>query len=229
MGEFMRYLKKLFELKDIIELNHWFVNDEGFSISLMRYYCFIDDNKVYPEVYVYEDGKERLIMSFSDLKYAFLFVEEEINFSHSFDEIKRRFSVYNSLGYGENIFDKKDSDYKGYTFDFERIEKYINKKGWYVNSKGYSITSMKFFFTVNDALEYPEVYIYIDSKPFLQLSFDSLKSTINFVEEACSFYSIDEVIDLFNQYQMKGEGISIRYRDNYKSDVKMKTKTKSNI
>ena len=88
---------------------------------------------------------------------------------------------------------------------------------------------MKFFFTVNDALVYPEVYIYIDSKPFLQLSFDSLKSTINFVEEACSFYSIDEVIDLFNQYQMKGEGISIRYRDNYKSDVKMKTKTKSNI
>lgn len=222
----MRRLDYLYELRKNLELNHWSVDDDHFAIALMRYYCDVDDTKSWPEVYLYVDGKKRLTMSFISVQYALQFVEEEINHSYSVAEIRRRFSIYKSLNYGNRIIDHKNKNYKGYKFDLDKIKDYTTLDDWSVCSDGYHITYMNLVCKINDALYYPEVYVISNGKVDLQMSFVDLETAVMFVEELEKLFTIDEVIEIYNEYEEDGLSVSFRDRRQIKSEEKMITKRK---
>ena len=78
-----------------IEKNHWFVNEHGMSISLMRFYVDIrisrNDNFIFYHLDVYDDGKPDLTFNFYSLEDAVMFTEEEIDKSIDKKDVLKRY------------------------------------------------------------------------------------------------------------------------------------------
>lgn len=87
-----------------IKLDHWYINDNNLSISLMRFYvgikCIIEDNKVVYnlELINSEIGLKKLFR-FSCLEDAIFFTEEVIRKCQTFEEVNEEYNnMYESNG-----------------------------------------------------------------------------------------------------------------------------------
>ncbi len=73
-----------------IKLNHWFIDNNKLSISLMRFYVIIsiykNDNLCFI-LRVNNGNMEDMYLYFNTLEEAIAFTEEKIDNSRSFDEI----------------------------------------------------------------------------------------------------------------------------------------------
>ena len=74
-----------------IQLNHWWVDNNKLSISLLRYYVDIHttykDSSLSYLLRVINNNQEQLIFSFSTLEEAITFTEDTINECKEFQEI----------------------------------------------------------------------------------------------------------------------------------------------
>ena len=65
-----------------IELNHWFANKDGLSISLLRFYADIEiqseDNNINYLLTIYDSDRKTLSLSFSSLEDAISFTEDTV-------------------------------------------------------------------------------------------------------------------------------------------------------
>ena len=86
-----------------IDLNHWFVNDNSITISLMRYCVKIcidyNDINIYYRLTVYDSDMNELVFNFYSLEDAVWFTESVINKCNSYHEIIEQ--------YEKNFNDKK--------------------------------------------------------------------------------------------------------------------------
>lgn len=75
----------------LLKLNHWFVNSDKLSISLMRYYVNIkickNDEFIFYRLEVYFDSKKELVFNFYSLEDAVTFVENTISKCNTIKEI----------------------------------------------------------------------------------------------------------------------------------------------
>ena len=78
-----------------IEKNHWFIDEHGMSISLMRFYVDIrisrNDNFIFYHLDVYSKGKIDLTFNFYSLEDAVTFTEQEIDKSIDKKDILKRY------------------------------------------------------------------------------------------------------------------------------------------
>ena len=84
-----------------IKLNHWYVNNNTMSISLMKYYASINmvllNNKVCFVLEIINDERKSIYLSFKSLEDAISFTEDVVsNYSYTLDDIvdeyKRNYS-----------------------------------------------------------------------------------------------------------------------------------------
>ena len=79
-----------------IEFDHWFVNNNELSISLMRYFVKIEsyvvDDDLCVMLTVIDDNINNLELCFTRLEDAISFAENEINGCKSFEEILERYA-----------------------------------------------------------------------------------------------------------------------------------------
>ena len=74
-----------------LELNHWFINNNSISISLMRYFVEIsidyNDVNLFYRLIIHDSNKNELVFNFYSLEDAIWFTENVINKCESFKEI----------------------------------------------------------------------------------------------------------------------------------------------
>ena len=74
-----------------LELNHWFINNNSISISLMRYFVEINidynDVNLFYRLIIRDSNKNELVFNFYSLEDAIWFTENVINKCESFKEI----------------------------------------------------------------------------------------------------------------------------------------------
>ena len=74
-----------------LELNHWFINNNSISISLMRYFVEINidynDVNLFYRLIIHDSNKNELVFNFYSLEDAIWFTENVINKCKSFKEI----------------------------------------------------------------------------------------------------------------------------------------------
>ena len=84
-----------------IEKNHWFVKEDIFSISLMRFHVsfqqVMKEDIIFWRVTVTNSDMEKLYLNFPNLEDCFFFTENFINNSHDFNEIKEKRKEYRKI------------------------------------------------------------------------------------------------------------------------------------
>ena len=79
-----------------MRLDHWFVDDKGISISLMRFFVNIiictSKDKIFFKVEIVDDGIEKLYFNFTSLEDAVLFIEEIVSKCLSCEEVEDRYN-----------------------------------------------------------------------------------------------------------------------------------------
>ena len=74
-----------------LELNHWFINNNSISISLMRYFVEIsidyNDVNLFYRLIIRDSNKNELVFNYYSLEDAIWFTENVINKCESFKEI----------------------------------------------------------------------------------------------------------------------------------------------
>ena len=96
-----------------IELDHWFINGNELSISLMRYYVSIemvkdDENITFLLNISTGSGGEKIVLPFKEIEDAIVFTENIVRFSDNFDEIRR---IYYDTLYDQKRYVKWRYDY----------------------------------------------------------------------------------------------------------------------
>ena len=80
-----------------IKLDHWFINDNELSISLMRYYVDINisyDEKVNILLRVIDSDRKELFFDFDSLEKAIIFTEAVINKCPNYQAIEDAYNNY---------------------------------------------------------------------------------------------------------------------------------------
>ena len=79
---------------EVIEKRRWYINENKISTVLMRFHIEISLLEYYSNLEVTENGLDFYNFRFCDLENAFHFVENDVIYSKSIDEVKRRFKTY---------------------------------------------------------------------------------------------------------------------------------------
>ena len=79
-----------------IKLNHWYVNNNTMSISLMKYYVSINmvllNNKACFVLDVMNNERKNMYLSFESLEDAISFTEDVVsNYSYTFDDMQEEY------------------------------------------------------------------------------------------------------------------------------------------
>ena len=83
-----------------IKLDHWFINKNELAISLMNFYVSINiinmDNDIWYKVKVVNPSQETKEMDFefSSLENAISFVEENVSYSKTIEEVFYKYSMF---------------------------------------------------------------------------------------------------------------------------------------
>ena len=76
------------------ELNHWFINGNELSISLMRYYVSIDTEIMLLKVI--DSNRKQIYLDFDSIEEAVTFTEAVIDKCLTYEEIKKAYNTYYS-------------------------------------------------------------------------------------------------------------------------------------
>ena len=87
-----------------IKRNHWYINDNHMSISLLRFYVDIEittnDIFIILQMTVIDEGQKKLVLDFYTLEDAIYFTEDIITCGSTLEEIT---SMYQELFSNKNI------------------------------------------------------------------------------------------------------------------------------
>lgn len=82
------------------KLNHWFINDNQLSISLMRYYVDIDmtvdDDDTSVILRVVDSNRKELFFDFDSMETAVAFTEAVIDKCSTYNDIEEAYNKYYS-------------------------------------------------------------------------------------------------------------------------------------
>ena len=104
-----------------IELNHWFINNNELSISLIRFYISIkvlkSNQSIYCRLYIKGNDDEDLILDFCTIEDALLFTEKVINKCCDLNEVLEKYNL---------MFSNEKNDSEPSKDDFQLI---LKKRG----------------------------------------------------------------------------------------------------
>ena len=128
-----------------IDLNHWYLNNNNLSISLMKYCVNIITRKnsygIYYQLIVLGEDKNELIFNFYTLEDSISFTENIVNKSNSFDEIvneyETRFKNGEFSGPQLDIIETPNEDSK-VIITTDKLEQIM--ANYYGNGKRYKVT-----------------------------------------------------------------------------------------
>ena len=94
-----------------INLNHWFINGNEISISLMRFYIkikILHNNQVlYYQLYIKGENKDELLFNFYTIEDAICFTEQVVNKCDDTIEIMEKYKLMYNNGEFEKVYTKK--------------------------------------------------------------------------------------------------------------------------
>ena len=95
------------------KLNHWFINGNELSISLMRYYVDINMNLddysgICFILRVIDSNRRQLLFNFDSIEKAVVFTETVIDKCLTFEEIKEAYNKYYSTDIAKTFIKKID-------------------------------------------------------------------------------------------------------------------------
>lgn len=76
-----------------LELDHWFINEDSLSISLLRFYVNISKPELSYKLDIYQDSKVVSSLFFDTLEDAISFTEEVIVNCKDIDEINNSYQI----------------------------------------------------------------------------------------------------------------------------------------